>query len=172
MEDVNRIADYFIWFADEHGDLITHLKLQKLCFFAEAFYLATKEKPLTGEPFEAWAHGPVSRTLWQRFKEYKNKPLNAEDDPIDDDIGAIELEYHYEEPELLESSKKYLQDVIACFWGKSAWELEYITHTHMPWKKARGNLDILEPCDRVIKEKDIIKFYKEYIDNASLQKNV
>ena len=165
LESIDNVADYFIWFANEHGDLITHLKLQKLCFFAEAFYLASKEEPLTGEPFEAWAHGPVSRSVWNRFKDFRNMPLNVEKSDLSDSTDTNKLEYHYEEPFLLEKTKRHLKDIIDCFWGKSAWELEYITHTHLPWKKARGDLDTLAPCDRIIDPKDVTEFYKKYIEN-------
>lgn len=162
LENIDNIADYFIWFANEHGDLITHLKLQHLCYFAEAFHLAAYDEPLTGEPFEAWAHGGISRKILNRFKKFKHMPINSECADFIEPSDPNALEQHYKEPALNESIKKHLHTIINRFWGKSAWELEYIIHSHMPWIKARGNLDILDLCVEVIDPKDMTEFYKKY----------
>ncbi len=52
------IADYVIYFYHEHGDCITNLKLQKLVYYIQAWYLAlNKNTPLFNEDFQAWVHG-------------------------------------------------------------------------------------------------------------------
>ena len=174
MENIDNIADYFIWFANEHGDLITHLKLQKLCYFAEAFYLAKNKKPLTGESFEAWAHGPVSRTLWKRLKKYKHHPVNDEvlpakeedycdiDNMEDDDCEDLICYY---QPDLDEPIKEHLQSIIDRFWGKSAWELECETHDHEPWQKARGFISLDTPCTEELQQEDMISFYAKDVQD-------
>ena len=49
MYDVNKIADWFIWyneyirnFKDEDTDNISNMKLQKLLFYAQSAFLAYK----------------------------------------------------------------------------------------------------------------------------------
>ena len=42
----NQVADYFLTFCREHGDYLTNLKLQKLVYYAQAWHLALKKKPL------------------------------------------------------------------------------------------------------------------------------
>ncbi len=39
---------------------MSHLKLQKLLFYAQALHLAYFDEPIIEDDFEAWVHGPVS----------------------------------------------------------------------------------------------------------------
>ena len=66
----NKVADWFIHFAHEVGDPITNLKLQKLVYYAQAWYLALHGKRLFPAEFQAWVHGPVCHSLYQRFRGY------------------------------------------------------------------------------------------------------
>ena len=47
---------------------ISTWKLQKLCYYAQAWTLAWTGKPLFPEDFEAWRNGPVCRPLFVRHK--------------------------------------------------------------------------------------------------------
>ena len=59
------IAKYFLAQADEEiGDLISNLKLQKLVYYAQGFYLALHDEALFPEDIEAWTHGPVVPVLY------------------------------------------------------------------------------------------------------------
>lgn len=52
------IANWFInQFDRESGDNITHLKVQKLLYFSQAWYQVLKNEELFAEEIEAWAHG-------------------------------------------------------------------------------------------------------------------
>ena len=58
VANLNSVADYLLCFAQEHGDLITPLKLQKMVFYADAWYMALNDgEQLIDEHFEglgAW----------------------------------------------------------------------------------------------------------------------
>ncbi len=69
------IADYFIWLANNTGSFISNLKLQKLVYYAQAWYLAIHDQPLFNEEFEAWIHGPVIPVLYQKYKTFSWKPI-------------------------------------------------------------------------------------------------
>jgi uncharacterized phage-associated protein len=47
------VADYFLWSARECGDLLTNLRLQKLVYYAQAWFLALYDEPLFDGEFEA-----------------------------------------------------------------------------------------------------------------------
>src|SRR5258708_4115865 len=65
------VANWFLAAMDRGaGDSITHLKLQKLVYYAQAWSLALRNKPLFDEDFVAWTHGPVVKSVWRRFKGY------------------------------------------------------------------------------------------------------
>jgi uncharacterized phage-associated protein len=72
------VANYFLKRQEpEVGDLMTNLKLQKLVYYAQGFYLAMMDSPLFNEPIEAWEHGPVCVPLYHEYKNFgSNRNLN------------------------------------------------------------------------------------------------
>lgn len=70
------IAQFFI----SKGGNIDHLKLQKLVYYAQAWFVSIypDKEPLFDEPIEAWSHGPVVRSVYNRFRKYgMNRLENA-----------------------------------------------------------------------------------------------
>lgn len=66
----NDIANWFLVTIDrEAGETLSHLKLQKLVYYAQVWSLALFDKPLFDEDFEAWTYGPALPSLYQRFKD-------------------------------------------------------------------------------------------------------
>lgn len=53
----------------EDSEYITNLKLQKLLYYAQGYFLAKKDIPLFDEDFLAWEHGPVIRKIYNIYKE-------------------------------------------------------------------------------------------------------
>jgi hypothetical protein len=58
------IAKYILRVKDE----CTTMKLQKLCYYSQAWTLVWDDIPLFPEDFEAWANGPVSPVLFALHK--------------------------------------------------------------------------------------------------------
>lgn len=73
-----KIADYLLAECRERGELLTNLKLQKLLYYADAWNLALRDRPLFEEKFKAWVHGPVLTSQYHRFKDYRWKPISEE----------------------------------------------------------------------------------------------
>ena len=63
--DIFDLADAFLSI-----ESMTHKKLQKLCYYAKAWYLALYDENLVNEAFEAWVHGAVQPDLYQKYKPY------------------------------------------------------------------------------------------------------
>lgn len=65
--DIFDLAKAFLYISS-----MTNKKLQKLCFYAKAWYLALYDENLISEPFEAWVHGAVQPSLYQKSEfEYQ-----------------------------------------------------------------------------------------------------
>lgn len=64
------VANYFIKKSLVTKTALTHMHLQKMLFFAHAFYFKHYGKPLIADPFVAWQHGPVIETLYHELKKY------------------------------------------------------------------------------------------------------
>ena len=132
MYDVNKIANWFIWyneyirdFENEDTDDITNMKLQKLLFYAQSDFLAIKGVPLFNNNILAWEHGPVIPEIYDKFKINGNKGITE-----------------YNENDLKDISKddvNLLIDVYNLFGEYSAWGLRNLTHSENPWKTTKRN---------------------------------
>ena len=124
---------------------MSHKKLQKLCYYAKAWYLALYDENLIAEPFEAWVHGPVNRELYERYKKFGHEAITeiiTEGDIPDDLFG-------------------YAKQVYDAYGHMDGDDLEIVTHREKPWMEARGGKRPWESCDTVISEDAIKSFYKK-----------
>jgi uncharacterized phage-associated protein len=148
MVKVQDIADYFIWLANYTGSFISNLKLQKLVYYAQAWYLAIHDKPLFDEDFEAWIHGPVIPELYKEYCGFKWKPILKE----------------VEEPKFTEEVKQFLDEVTDVYFGLDAYELEQMTHTEAPWIEARGDLPTDASCNEIISKESMREYFKPRVE--------
>lgn len=141
---VKDIANWFTCQTDrEAGDLITHLKLQKLVYYAQAWALALFQKSLFEEEFEAWAHGPVAPVLYEEYRHYGYEalPSNECDKSI---VEPVEL---------------LLKEVMEIYGQKSAKYLEELTHIERPWMEARNGLSPEIRSKNIIFKESMEKYY-------------
>lgn len=138
------VAKYFL-----SKEAMTPKKLQKLCYYAEAWRHTLYHCGLINDShFEAWVHGPVSPDLYQNYKEYKWMEIEQETCPEVFDQKDLE----------------FLESVWNTYGEFSANDLEAMTHAELPWKKARGNLGPYENGSVRISGIDMREYYdKEYI---------
>lgn len=136
------IADFFIYLANETGSFVSNLKLQKLVYYAQAWYLAINKKSLFDEDFEAWIHGPVIPELYQQYKQFGWRPIDKE-----------------VEPKLPEDVREFLKEVADEYFACDAYELEQMTHLESPWIQARGNLPVDAQSNEVIHKEWMKEYY-------------
>ena len=148
MVKVQDIADYFIWLANYTGSFISNLKLQKLVYYAQAWYLAIHDKPLFDEDFEAWIHGPVIPELYKEYCGFKWKPILKE----------------VEEPKFSEEIRKFLDEVTDVYFGLDAYELEQMTRSEAPWIEARGYLPTDASCNEIISKESMREYFKPRVE--------
>jgi uncharacterized phage-associated protein len=146
MHSATEVANWFVAKAAESGDQITHLKVQKLLYYAEAWTQTLIGEELFPETLQAWAHGPVVPEVFQEFKEHAWKPL-----PVPDQEKI---------PEISDQAITILQQVFDTYGDLPAKTLEDMTHQDQPWIKARGNLSAEERCEAVIAKSEIQSFFK------------
>lgn len=150
MIPINVIADFFILQADsESGDVMTHLKLQKLVYYAQAWQLAIKKKPLFNNIIQAWAHGPVCPVLWKRFKDYGYNPI-----PATSIMSGSKLS---------KGDQDHLNDVWSVYGQFTAKRLEEMTHSELPWIEARKNAPEYQASTNVISHSSMKEFYSKQL---------
>lgn len=97
MANVQDVAKFFIDLAQkkaqqENGDLITNLRLQKLLYFAQGWYLARYGKPLFNAPILAWTFGPVVKEVYDRYSINRRNGISSDARMNPDALTEDELE--------------------------------------------------------------------------------
>lgn len=78
METPISIANYFINTANSKGAEVTPMKLLKLVYLANGWYLGLNNgQPLIGEFTQAWKYGPVVKSVYDCFKSYKDSQISS-----------------------------------------------------------------------------------------------
>ena len=130
------------WFLSKES--MTHLKLQKLCYYAQAWFYTLKGIKLMNPDFQAWVHGPVAPNIYDKLKCFGFSGIRL----AEDYCGEIEDD----DLELLES-------VWETYGNRTGNALEALTHTEKPWIDARVGYGAEERCSVVITLKSMAEYY-------------
>lgn len=149
------LADYML---KKHGKM-SHLKIQKLLYYIQAYHLAYFDEPLMNVDFEAWVHGPVCRAV---FDSFRDKSLLYNDVAYETKEGDADPE-EVLKATLASSQMDLIDEVLGAFVSWKGTELEAMSHTETPWLEARGNKDPSERCDTVINRDSMRQFYKQFL---------
>jgi uncharacterized phage-associated protein len=126
MYSAEDIAKYFLNFAQpEIGEVITNLKLQKLCYYAQGFSLAMYNERLFPDKIEAWTHGPVVPTLYHKYKRHED--------------GCIPRPASFNVSKYDKRTQDLLNEVYSVYGQYSAWKLRNMTHEEPPWIEANDS---------------------------------
>lgn len=140
MANVFDTAKYIL---EKTGTMST-MKLQKLCYYSQAWSLVWDDAPLFEEEFQAWANGPVCSELF--YKTKGKYSVNAEDEN-----GG--------ENNLSENQKDTIDKVVEYYGKHNAQWLSQLTHMEDPWIKAREGMPIGAGCDNIITKESMAMYY-------------
>lgn len=140
------VADVFLSMSS-----MTHKKLQKLCYYAYAWYQTLFRKKLFNSTFEAWVHGPVAPELYNVYKNFGWNPIE-QDNTVSHMIDSEVYEF--------------LEDVYESYGKLSGNQLELLTHSEEPWKFARRGLEAYEPSNEQIDDNIIVQYYSKVFENG------
>jgi uncharacterized phage-associated protein len=121
------------------------MKLQKLCYYAQAWSLAWDGEPLFPEDFQAWAGGPVCYELYDRHRGKFVLPADFFG-PSDD--GAF-----------TDTQRETLDAVLRDYGGMEPFELSDLTHQEMPWRLARHGVPPGERSTNIIDKETMQDYY-------------
>lgn len=131
---------------------ITPKKLQKILFYAQAWYLVKKGKPLFPDStFQAWSHGPVNYFVYDWYREYGYLPI------METNTGQLSLE---------DGEKQHLDTIWKIYGCYNADQLEALTHNEDPWKKARNGLPDDAPSNAIITVESMTVYYREVLEKV------
>lgn len=147
METIQDIADAFL-----SKETMTHKKVQKLCYYAQAWHLVLYDETLVNERFEAWIHGPVCPSLYMDLREYswhkipkREMPKNIKDNEIVMDL---------------------IDEVYRVYGDLDGNDLEALTHSELPWKEAREGVEPWQGCNNIISTVTMVDFYRKELSGG------
>lgn len=124
-------------------------KLQKLCYYCQAWHYTWTERQLFAEEIQAWRNGPVCPAL---FYEHQGRfMISAEDLKVGNSskINADESESI---------------DTVLDEYGKlEPYYLSELTHQELPWKNARDDLPEDAISDKAITLESMGAYYGSLI---------
>lgn len=148
------IFDVANWFLSHES--MPQKKLQKLCYYAQAWNLALNDCKLINTDFEAWVHGPVCRSLWNDLRDYGYSPVEIN-------------RYSKRATEINDdSSIQLLEDVWETYGGFTGFELERLTHNEEPWQFARKGYSEFEPSNVKIDNNSMKEYYRSLISSEGV----
>lgn len=117
------VAKYFLYKANKDGELITNLKLQKLLYYAQAWYLVNYGEPLFHDEIKAWKFGPAIESVYHQYKKFRHTPI-------------IYKNKENIEQKIPTDVREFLDEFYNVYISYSAVELLQFTHNDDPWKEA------------------------------------
>ena len=136
----------------------TNMALNKLLHFAQISNYMIYDKPLFDCESQAWIHGPVYPSIYQKYKKYKKDVIL----PTIKNDKLLNLD---------KREKEILDKVITYFGCYSATALRNMSHVENVWLDARVGLNDDEASNQAIKLKDLEKYaqkLKEMLDIKSI----
>lgn len=128
---------------------MSHKKLQKLCYYVQAWALAVRGSRFMDCEFQAWVHGPVCKELYDCCKYGIN--------------NVYEIPQLYE----IDADDAHFIDVVLGMYGDlTGAELELLTHSEPPWMEARGGLRYWESSSSIISEDLMASYYLSELEDA------
>lgn len=137
------IFDTAKYVLEQRGRMST-MKLQKLCYYAQAWSLVWDDTPLFDEDFEAWANGPVCPPLFF----YSQGEFSIPAEKMKGDSNRLD-----------ENQKDTINKVLDYYGDKNAQWLSQLTHMEGPWQDARKGIPAGTPCNELITKESMAMYY-------------
>lgn len=158
LYDIGSVANWFL-----KKEPMDQKKLQKLCYYAYAWYLYMFndiENGLNNRLFfndiEGWVHGPVSSSLYKAFPFKGLEKLNVN-------------KYYKDIPDSDNDTIQFLKKIYEVFGEYSGTDLELMTHSEMPWKKSREGLSFTDPGTEVLDDELVYRQCALIADDEDLE---
>lgn len=156
--DVRQIGNAILDAAARDGVTLSNLALNKIIYFAHAWYLALYSKPLVDSHFEAWQYGPMHPQIYHQLKRYSDQPIASRLTQIDMETGRdipVEVELSDEENDHIIK--------ITRFYGvrSAAWLVDATHESGAPWDQVWSAAE-RTPCPGMIIPDELTeRFYSQ-----------
>ena len=133
--------------SEPEPDFLTHMRLQKLLYYAQGWSLALRDRPMFNGRIEAGAHGPVVREVYSRFADFGDGPILPERVPRPQGLS----------PE----DREFIESVWEAYKDYSVVSLRAMAHGESPWRDARGDCAPADRCTTEITHDAMKRFFEQ-----------
>lgn len=134
------VCRHIINYSNEHDYGVSNLKLQKLLYFVQAYFLIEKKDHTLcfDEKIEAWDFGPVVLKAYLEYKQYGSGDIPTIESYILFDKNDIwnTKRVKFEDTTIADEDKALIEKVVDKFADYSATDLVSLTHRQLPWINA------------------------------------
>ncbi|MEO6286812.1 MAG: type II toxin-antitoxin system antitoxin SocA domain-containing protein [Dyadobacter sp.] len=138
---------------------MSHLKLQKLLYYTQAYHLAYFKNPLIDDDFEAWVHGPVSRKVFDLLKDKSLLYVDLKYTAEENNQSPVE----HVQSSLTREQFDWVNYVLGEFSTLTGPELEALTHSEAPWIDARKGFGPADRCNNIISKPAMAEYYRQQL---------
>lgn len=130
------VSQYVIKYSNEQDYGISNLKLQKILYFIQVYFLLEKDEPCFDDKIEAWDIGPVIPDVYDKYKQYANGGIPTEDYFIIDKNNVWDSKRAKYQDIITDADKQLINKVVDKFADRSVLGLTVLTQKQSPWINA------------------------------------
>ena len=129
------VCRHVINYSNMHDYGISNLKLQKVLYFIQAYFLIKKTTPCFDAKIEAWDFGPVVPEAYHEYGQYGSGDIPVIESYIvfDEDNIWNSKRDRFEDTAITDEDKALIDKVVDKFADYSATDLVSLTHRQSPW---------------------------------------
>lgn len=133
--DVLDVSRYIIDYSNKMDYGVSNLKLQKVLYFVQAYFLIQTGHPCFNEKIEAWDFGPVVPKAYCEYKQYGcgDIPITKSFIMIDKDNIWNSKRVEFEDIVISDDDKSLINKVVDKFADYSATDMVKLTQHQSPW---------------------------------------
>lgn len=152
LYDIEDVALYVLNILSQDNKEISAMKLQKICFYIQSWYIAKNGRPLFKHDFQAWRYGPVSPRLYSYHRQ--KVTISSNDNNIQGNAKNISKE-----------DQKFIESIVKIYGRYTGLQLSDMSHKQDPWKNARAGISKDAPSQNEIKIDSIKEYFSQFLNS-------
>lgn len=120
-----QIAQYIINHEFENSRPVSNLRLQKLLYYVQLYFLMCTGQPCFSDRVEAWDFGPVVPNVYHQYKRFGSMIIQEVNDQAENGLDT--------------DDRQLIDQMLDKCSYKTTRELVEISHQQSPWRKAYNN---------------------------------
>lgn len=147
------VISYVFYNAEDQYKRITNLKLQKILYYIEGYFMAKYGYSLYPALIEAWRFGPVLPSVYYEYSIFGADPIVLSEE----EMSKAEADF---KSSIKDSKQRALiNHVIDKKMNMDVWQLVEATHREAPWKDAIAKQDGNE-SPVIITKRKMMEYFK------------